>query len=51
MDDLFGIITAGEGTLGESPVVFGLAQIGPRRGTRLGTFVIVMAWGVLRVDV
>jgi hypothetical protein len=40
LDDFFGFVASREGALGEGPVVFGLAQMGPRRGFAFGAVVV-----------
>jgi hypothetical protein len=50
-DDFFGVFATSECALRKSPVVFGLAQVGPRRTGSFGALVIAVARRVLRADV
>ncbi len=50
-DDFFEGFATSECALCKSPVVFGLAQVGPRRAVSFCALVIVVARRVLRVDV
>src|SRR5580704_15869365 len=50
LDHRFWVVAAGEGALGKSPVVFGLAYIVPGRGLAFGAVVVVVARRVLRID-
>jgi hypothetical protein len=42
-NDLFGIAATRESAFGESPIVLGLTQIGPRRGLSIGAIVVLVA--------
>ena len=49
-DDLFGSYATRKGPFGEGPIAFGLAQLGARKRRTLCVLEIVVARGILRIE-